>query len=90
MNLKVAHVPLNEWPKFRKSGPIIKEVRMNKVKVNKAKTFSHFLRKWRHYGVNGQEKWGGDNPSRKLQTILSIVIEEKKYIFAGPANAFFD
>ena len=47
---------------------------MNKVIVNKAKKFSQLLRKYRYYDVNGQEKWCGDNPSRKLQTILSITI----------------
>ena len=47
---------------------------MNKVKVNKAKTFSQLSWKSRHYDVNGQEKWGGDNPGRKLQTFLSIAI----------------
>ena len=49
---------------------------MNKVKVNRAKKFSQLLRKdvIMSYDANGQEKWGGDNPSRKLQTILSIAI----------------
>ena len=74
MHLKIARVPLIEQPKFRNSGPIIREVKRNKVKVKKAKKLSQVLRKWRQYDVNGQEKWGGDNPSRKLQTILSIAV----------------
>ena len=43
---------------------------MKKVKVNKAKKFNQFLRKKRHYEVNGLKKWGGDNPHRKLKPIL--------------------
>ena len=74
MHLKLPHVPLVKWPKFENSGPTIREVRIDKVKVNKAKKIIQLLRKWRHYDVNGQEKRGGDNPSRKLQTILSIAI----------------
>ena len=37
LHLKVAYVPLVEWHKFGNSGPTIREVKMNKVKVNKAK-----------------------------------------------------
>ena len=74
MHLKAAHIPLIEWTKFGNSGSTTREVRMIKVKVKKAKNFSQLLRKWRHYDVDGQEKWGGDNPSRKRQTILSIVM----------------
>ena len=61
---------------------------MNEVKVNKAKKFSRLFWKRRHYDVNGQEKRGGDNPSPKLQTILSIAIEVKKY-FSGARKRVF-
>ena len=74
MQLKVAHVPLVELPKFGNSSPTIRKVRMNEVKVNNATKFSQHLQKWRYYNANGQEKWDGDNPSRKLQTTLSIAI----------------
>ena len=42
MHLKIAYVPLVEWTQFENSGPTIREVRMNKVKVNKAKNLAHF------------------------------------------------
>ena len=57
------------WPQTN-----IRAVRMNKVKANKPKKFRLLLQKWCHCDVNGQEKWDGNNPSRKLQTVLSIVI----------------
>ena len=69
MHLKFAHVSLVKWPKFENLSSTIREVKMNKVKANKAKKFSQFLRKWRHNEVNGQEKWDVDDPSQKLQTI---------------------
>ena len=45
MHLKVAHVPLVERPKFGNLVPTKKEVRVNKVKINKSKKFSQILRK---------------------------------------------
>ena len=53
------------------------KVGLNEVKVSKPKKFNQLFQKRRHYDVNGQKKYGGDNPSRKLQTMLS---SEHRYI----------
>ena len=45
MHPKVVHVPRVEGLKFENLGPTIREVRMNKLKVNKAKKFSQLVRK---------------------------------------------
>ena len=47
---------------------------MNEVKIKKVINLTNFFGNDIIFYVNGKENWSGNNPGRKIQTILSIAI----------------